>query len=111
MAEITVPTLPITDCPAGAGSINDPSNPGGGLPTLPNPYVPPELCIGDFTLTEGECAAIENNYQESLAAENLNISQRTVHAHLQNAGEKLDATNKTQAVVEALRYGQISLAS
>jgi LuxR family quorum sensing-dependent transcriptional regulator len=43
-------------------------------------------------------------------AETLNISQRTVHAHLQNAGEKLDATNKTQAVVEALRYGQITLA-
>lgn len=42
-------------------------------------------------------------------AENLNISQRTVHAHLQNAGEKLDASNKTQTVVEALRYGQISL--
>lgn len=42
-------------------------------------------------------------------AELLNISQRTVHAHLQNAGEKLDASNKTQTVVEALRYGQITL--
>lgn len=84
MAEITVPVLPITDCPAGAGSINDPTNgggadnPGGGglptTPTPPNPYVPPELCIGDFTITQGECADIENSYQESLAAENLNIS-------------------------------------
>lgn len=42
-------------------------------------------------------------------ADNLNISQRTVHAHLQNAGEKLDASNKTQTVVEVLRYGQITL--
>jgi LuxR family quorum sensing-dependent transcriptional regulator len=42
-------------------------------------------------------------------AELLNISQRTVHAHLQNAGEKLDASNKTQTVVEAIRYGQITL--
>jgi DNA-binding CsgD family transcriptional regulator len=41
-----------------------------------------------------------------IAAE-LNISQRTVHAHLQNASEKLRASNKTQTVVEALRYGQI----
>lgn len=37
----------------------------------------------------------------------LAISQRTVHAHLQNASEKLDAENKTHTVVEALRYGQI----
>lgn len=39
----------------------------------------------------------------------LHISQRTVHAHLQNASEKLHASNKTQTVVEALRYGQISV--
>lgn len=37
----------------------------------------------------------------------LKISQRTVHAHLQNASEKLRASNKTQTVVEAMRYGQI----
>ncbi len=42
-------------------------------------------------------------------AEILEISQRTVHAHLQNASEKLRAQNKTQTVVEALRYGQISV--
>lgn len=39
----------------------------------------------------------------------LAISQRTVHAHLQNASDKLRAQNKTQTVVEALRYGQITL--
>jgi LuxR family quorum sensing-dependent transcriptional regulator len=39
----------------------------------------------------------------------LKISQRTVHAHLQNASEKLRAHNKTHTVVEALRYGQISV--
>ncbi|HVZ15183.1 MAG TPA: helix-turn-helix transcriptional regulator [Bauldia sp.] len=42
-------------------------------------------------------------------AEILDISQRTVHAHLQNASEKLGASNKTHTVVEALRYGQISV--
>ena len=42
-------------------------------------------------------------------AEILAISQRTVHAHLQNASEKLHALNKTHTVVEALRYGQISM--
>jgi DNA-binding CsgD family transcriptional regulator len=39
----------------------------------------------------------------------LQISQRTVHAHLQNASEKLRAHNKTHTVVEALRYGQITV--
>jgi len=42
-------------------------------------------------------------------AEALAISQRTVHAHLQNASDKLRARNKTQTVVEALRYGQITI--
>ena len=42
-------------------------------------------------------------------ADALSISQRTVHAHLQNASDKLRARNKTQTVVEALRYGQINL--
>lgn len=42
-------------------------------------------------------------------AEMLEISQRTVHAHLQNSSEKLNATNKTHTVVEAIRYGQISM--
>ncbi|WP_068081450.1 response regulator transcription factor [Polycladidibacter stylochi] len=42
-------------------------------------------------------------------AELLDISQRTVHAHLQNASAKLNASNKTHTVVEALRYGQIDI--
>lgn len=39
----------------------------------------------------------------------LAISQRTVHAHLQNASDKLRARNKTQTVIEAIRYGQITI--
>jgi DNA-binding CsgD family transcriptional regulator len=42
-------------------------------------------------------------------ADLLEISQRTVHAHLQNASDKMNASNKTHTVVEALRYGQIAL--
>lgn len=42
-------------------------------------------------------------------ADLLDISQRTVHAHLQNASEKMNASNKTHTVAEALRYGQIRL--
>lgn len=39
----------------------------------------------------------------------LKISQRTVHAHLQNASEKLNASNKTNTAIEAVRYAQISI--
>lgn len=39
----------------------------------------------------------------------LDISQRTIHAHLQNASDKLHAHNKTHTVTEAIRYGQIRL--
>lgn len=42
-------------------------------------------------------------------ADLLTISQRTVHAHLQNASDKMNASNKTHTVVEALRYGQIAI--
>jgi DNA-binding CsgD family transcriptional regulator len=42
-------------------------------------------------------------------ADTLAISQRTVHAHLQNASEKLRAKNKTHTVVQALRFAQITV--
>ncbi|HOV04293.1 MAG TPA: LuxR C-terminal-related transcriptional regulator [Hyphomicrobiales bacterium] len=63
----------------------------------------------------GELSARERSVIELAAqgrtandiAEALQISQRTVHAHLHNASEKLSASNKTQTVVEAIRYSQI----
>jgi LuxR family quorum sensing-dependent transcriptional regulator len=75
--------------------------------------------LRDFTSQRpGDLSARERRVLELSAlgmtaqdiADTLNISQRTVHAHLQNAGDKLHASNKTQTVVEALRYRQIELA-
>ncbi len=63
----------ITSCPAGAGSINDPTNPGGGLPTTPvtpNPYVPPEFCTPDYNLNSNG----DDAYQEAVADGALQIS-------------------------------------
>jgi len=82
MPQPTVPELPITDCPDGAGSIHNPANPGGGFPggnlpgsiVAPNPYVPPDACIGDLRLSQGVCGILESDYQNSLAEENLAIS-------------------------------------
>nr|WP_321457738.1 LuxR C-terminal-related transcriptional regulator [uncultured Cohaesibacter sp.] len=70
-----------------------------------------------FTSRPGELSAREKLVLSMTAegktagdiAEELHISQRTVHAHLQNASEKMQAANKTQTVVEAMRYGQIQL--
>jgi LuxR family quorum sensing-dependent transcriptional regulator len=85
------------------------------------------LCIGAFGRLfalgylrrerPGELSARERRVVELSAvgktanqiAAILEISQRTVHAHLQNASEKLQARNKTHTVVEALRYGQITI--
>jgi hypothetical protein len=68
--------LPITNCPDGSGSLNNPANmdnldPSGiGGTQLPKKYVAPDLCVGELTLnTNGD-----DKYQEQIAAENLNIS-------------------------------------
>lgn len=70
--------LPITECPDGAGSLNNDANDDnldGGIGSTPpaQPYVPPQLCVGDFQLN-GDCASEDANFQEQIAAENLNIS-------------------------------------
>ncbi|MEE9303187.1 MAG: helix-turn-helix transcriptional regulator [Thiotrichaceae bacterium] len=56
-----------------------------------------------ITRREGEClswAAIGKTASE--IAEILNISEHTVHFHTKNAIKKLDAANKTHAVVKAI---------
>lgn len=58
-------TLPITSCPDGAGTLN---NPTYGTP--PPKYIAPELCIGELDLNNTG----DDKYQEQLAAENLSIS-------------------------------------
>ena len=62
-------TLPITNCPDGAGSINSQDA------TQPASYVSPELCVGTWQIPE--CPDI---VQEQYAAENLNISGAPVTA-------------------------------
>ena len=65
---------------------------------------------GDLSGRERKVVALSaEGKTASDIAKLLAISQRTVHAHLQNASDKLRAQNKTQTVVEALRYGQITL--
>ena len=77
------PKLPITECPSGAGSINDATNTNGGFSAYPpkatNPYVPPVLQVGQLELSQGECYNKEINWQETIASENLKMSGAPVN--------------------------------
>lgn len=58
-------TLPISNCPDGAGSVNNPENGS----TSVKKYRAPELCMGDVDYTTQP-----DRLQEQYAAENLNMS-------------------------------------
>ncbi len=96
----------LTTCPDAAGSFNNPNDPTGGITPPPkallNPYVAPDLCVGDWSLTNNTSTTEENLYQESLAAENLNISGAEVNVFkllgIHEQGKLLDLTGAGQAL-------------
>ena len=99
------PTL--AECLDAAGSINNPSNINGLVRPIARPggsiasYVAPELCLGQWSLTEGdECNYNEAMMQESLAAENLHISGATVNIFkllgIHEQGKLIDLTGNGQ---------------
>lgn len=74
--------------------------------------VAPELLTrpGGLTARERQIVALTARGKTSNEiAVDLGISARTVFAHLTSAGEKLNAANKTETVVNAYRFGQIAL--
>lgn len=84
-------TLPITNCPDGAGSINSQDA------TQPASYVAPELCVGTWQIPE--CPDI---VQEQYAAENLNISGAPVNVFkllgVHEQGRLVDLVGQGQAL-------------
>lgn len=99
-----MPTL--NDCADAAGSFNNPNTPGNGLPGTGaqpspslNPYVPPELCKGEWSLTDSSNRA-SSLYQENLAAENLNVSGAAVNVFkllgVHEQGRLIDLTGMGQ---------------
>lgn len=100
------PTL--AECLDAAGSINNPGNSGGGVyPPITGPgspaasYVVPELCIGEWSLTDNdECRLNEGSFQESIAAENLNVSGAAVNIFkllgVHEQGKLIDLTGNGQ---------------
>lgn len=88
--------ISIEQCADAAGSVNAPS-----APNLPS-YVPPEVCVGTFTLTEQECATAADRYQESLAAENLNVSGAPINVFkllgIHEQGKLIDLTGNGSAI-------------
>ena len=92
------PTL--NDCSNANGIINNPDDDTGLTPVAP--YVPPELCVGEFTISQGDCGITENNYQEELAAEVLNISGAPVNIFkylgIHEQGKLIDLVGHGKAV-------------
>lgn len=86
----------LDECIDAAGSINVPGS------VTPTTYVPPELCIGTFSLTEQECVVSSNNYQEALAAENLNASGAPINVFkllgIHEQGKLIDLTGHGTAI-------------
>lgn len=105
MADRSLPQLPITDCPDGAGSINNPNNnsfPENTQGNNADAYVPTEVCIGDFRITQDDCADPENSYQESLAAESLAVSGVNINVFkllgVHEQGKLVDLTGDGEAL-------------
>lgn len=69
--------------------------------------------VGNYTLSEREREILKwascgkTNWEIGVI---LGISSRTVHGHIQNAAQKLNACNRTATVVKAIRNGEIPLA-
>lgn len=104
----SLPQLPITECPDGAGALNNPANQdtlGGNIgvtPLPPNPYVPPDVCVGDLDLVQSDCVQSDALLQESLAAENLNISGAPLNVFkllgVHEQGRLIDLTGQGEAL-------------
>lgn len=69
------PTL--EECSNANGGLNDSDDDNGLIPV--GPYVPPDLCLPTFTITQGDCAETENTLQEENAAGALEISGAPVN--------------------------------
>lgn len=95
----------LADCADAAGSFNNPDDPTGGISpppaAPPNPYVPPELCTPQYSLTD-PCSTADSNYQEQVAAENLAVSGAPVNVFkllgVHEQGKLIDLTGQGQAL-------------
>ncbi|MEO9458793.1 MAG: LuxR C-terminal-related transcriptional regulator [Lentilitoribacter sp.] len=65
---------------------------------------------GELTSRERQVVSLcALGYTSGQISQAINISKRTVVAHVQNASMKLDARNKTECVIQAIRYNQIGV--
>lgn len=109
--------LPITICPDGVGSFNNPGNSNGGLPppVEPSPYVPPDPCVGEWDLLNTG----DDRQQEQYAEEQLNISGAPLNVFkllgIHEQGKLIDlvgnghALNGSAAVFDSLAPSWVSV--
>lgn len=98
-----MPNPTLEECADAAGSLNNPNGNGITPPPGPpaNPYVPPDLCIGTYSLTD-ECSDADSRYQENVAAENLNVSGAAINVFkllgIHEQGRLVDLTGNGRAL-------------
>ena len=90
----------VAKCADANGYLNNPDDDNGLKLVLP--YIAPELCIGDFTLTQGDCADTENKLQEENAAQVLAISGAPVNIFkylgIHEQGKLIDLVGRGKAI-------------
>ena len=81
-------------------------------------YIPPDVAarlaehLGDDDLTTRELEVarlIRDGYRNKQIADHLAISENTVKSHIKNLVEKLQANDRTHAVIIALRRGVLQI--
>jgi len=82
------------------------SNPASSFFKVPNDG----LILGSLSMREGEVLAlVAEGCSNKAIAVRLEISERTVKNHLTNIMAKLQAADRTHAVVTAVRMGWLTL--
>ena len=78
------------------------------MPSMPSASpTPAPSAAGRSTHDDGQGGS--NRHTQAEVAEKLYISQKTVKNHLASIYQKLDARDRTQAVLQAVRMGIVSL--
>lgn len=85
----------------GANANNNPAGPG----FIPNPEVATVLTDRELEILQIIAKGLSNNE----AAKVLGLSKATIRTHLEHIYEKLDVTNRVEAVTEGIRQGIINL--
>lgn len=104
MVKQSMPETLVIDAPFSIQHIN------GSIVIRPRQAEPQSFNTSILTKREQEILSlVAEGYPNKLVAARLNISERTVKNHLTNIMTKLHASDRTHAVVTAIRLGWLAV--